>query len=70
MAEKYKLEMEIKNQPPPKLKEDTVDEEKPPAGGYTVKINNYGRIAFPLLHSSYRAKINDVNGTEGISSAN
>ncbi|XP_005304280.1 calcyclin-binding protein isoform X1 [Chrysemys picta bellii] len=42
MAEKYKLEMEIKNQPPPKLKEDTTEEEKPPAGGYTVKINSYG----------------------------
>ncbi|CAM5161006.1 unnamed protein product [Natator depressus] len=42
MAEKYKLEIEIKNQPPPKLKEDTVEEEKPPAVGYTVKINSYG----------------------------
>uniref|UniRef100_A0A8C3S9G1 SGS domain-containing protein n=1 Tax=Chelydra serpentina TaxID=8475 RepID=A0A8C3S9G1_CHESE len=47
MAEKCKLEMEIKNQPPPKLKEDTTEEEKPPAGGYTVKINSYGRIALP-----------------------
>lgn len=47
MAEKYKLEIEIKNQPPPKLKEDTVEEEKPPAVGYTVKINSYGRIALP-----------------------
>ncbi|NXS12196.1 CYBP protein, partial [Neodrepanis coruscans] len=41
VAEKHKLEMEIKNQPPPKPK-DTAEEEKSSLGGYTVKINNYG----------------------------
>ncbi|XP_019386422.1 PREDICTED: calcyclin-binding protein [Crocodylus porosus] len=42
MAEEHKIETEIKNQPGPKPKGDAVEEEKPPAGGYTVKINNYG----------------------------
>ncbi|NXN29410.1 CYBP protein, partial [Nycticryphes semicollaris] len=40
MTEKHKLELEIKNQPPPKPK-DVVEEEKSSLGGYTVKINNY-----------------------------
>ncbi|KAJ7421700.1 hypothetical protein WISP_41610 [Willisornis vidua] len=40
-AEKHRLEMEIKNQPPPKPK-DAAEEEKSSLGGYTVKINNYG----------------------------
>lgn len=41
IAEKDKIEKEIKNQPPLKIKA-----EKPPTTGYTVKINNYGRISF------------------------
>lgn len=41
MAEKQKLELEIKNQPTPKPK-DAAEEEKSSLGGYTVKINNYG----------------------------
>ncbi|NXV13714.1 CYBP protein, partial [Cepphus grylle] len=41
MTEKHKLELEIKNQPPPKPK-DVAEEEKSSLGGYTVKINNYG----------------------------
>uniref|UniRef100_A0A8B9DEG3 Calcyclin binding protein n=1 Tax=Anser cygnoides TaxID=8845 RepID=A0A8B9DEG3_ANSCY len=41
VAEKHKLELEIKNQPLPKPK-DVVEEEKSSLGGYTVKINNYG----------------------------
>uniref|UniRef100_A0A8B9C9B6 Calcyclin binding protein n=1 Tax=Anser brachyrhynchus TaxID=132585 RepID=A0A8B9C9B6_9AVES len=41
VAEKHKLELEIKNQPLPKPK-DVVEEEKSTLGGYTVKINNYG----------------------------
>lgn len=45
MIEKHKLELEIKNQPPPKPK-DAAEEEKLSLGGYTVKINNYGRITF------------------------
>lgn len=45
MTEKRKLELEIKNQPPTKPK-DVVEEEKLSLGGYTVKINNYGRITF------------------------
>lgn len=45
MTEKHKLELEIKNQPPPKPKE-VAEEEKSSLGGYTVKINNYGRITF------------------------
>lgn len=45
MTEKHKLELEIKNQPPPKPK-DAAEEEKSSLGGYTVKINNYGRITF------------------------
>jgi len=45
MAEKLKLELEIKNQSPPKPK-DGAEEEKLSLGGYTVKINNYGRIPF------------------------
>lgn len=44
-AEKQKLELEIKNQPPPKPK-DVAEEEKSSLGGYTVKINNYGKIIF------------------------
>lgn len=45
MTEKHKLELEIKNQPPLKPK-DAVEEEKVSLGGYTVKINNYGRFVF------------------------
>lgn len=45
VAEKHKLELEIKNQPPPKPK-DVAEEEKSSLGGYTVKINNYGRFIF------------------------
>lgn len=45
MTEKHKLELEMKNQPPLKLK-DVAEEEKLSLGGYTVKINNYGRITF------------------------
>ncbi|XP_053102013.1 calcyclin-binding protein [Hemicordylus capensis] len=41
LAEKNKIEKEIKNQPPPKLKTETSEEERPPPTGYTVKINNY-----------------------------
>ncbi|NXL79926.1 CYBP protein, partial [Leptocoma aspasia] len=41
VAEKQKLELEIKNQPLPKPK-DVAEEEKSSLGGYTVKINNYG----------------------------
>ncbi|NXA33996.1 CYBP protein, partial [Eudromia elegans] len=41
-TEKHKLELEIKNQPPTKLKADAGEEEKSLLGGYTVKINNYG----------------------------
>lgn len=44
MMEKHKLELEIKNQPLPKPK-DVIEEEKSSLGGYTVKINNYGRFA-------------------------
>lgn len=52
LAEKQKLELEIKNQPPPKPK-DVTEEEKSSLGGYTVKINNYGRIIFlELQHLS------------------
>lgn len=43
VAEKQKLELEIKNQPLPKPK-DVAEEEKSSLGGYTVKINNYGKI--------------------------
>ncbi|XP_014437169.1 calcyclin-binding protein isoform X2 [Pelodiscus sinensis] len=42
IAEKYKLEMEIKNLPAIKIKEEAMEEEKPPTVGYTVKINSYG----------------------------
>ncbi|KAF7241317.1 Calcyclin-binding protein [Varanus komodoensis] len=41
LAEKNKIEKEIKNQTPLKLKADTSEEEKTPLTGYTVKINNY-----------------------------
>ncbi|XP_015273234.1 PREDICTED: calcyclin-binding protein [Gekko japonicus] len=41
LAEKNKLEKEIKNQPPPKIKAEISEEERQPATGYTVKINNY-----------------------------
>ncbi|XP_071607240.1 calcyclin-binding protein [Heliangelus exortis] len=41
MTEKYRIELEIKNQPPPKPK-DVAEEEKSTLAGYTVKINNYG----------------------------
>ncbi|KAH0618240.1 hypothetical protein JD844_017255 [Phrynosoma platyrhinos] len=41
LAEKSKIEREIKNQPPVKQKAEASEEEKPPLTGYTVKINNY-----------------------------
>ncbi|KAM6456887.1 calcyclin-binding protein [Liasis olivaceus] len=41
LAEKNKIEREIKNQLPLKLKAEGSEEEKPAATGYTVKINNY-----------------------------
>ncbi|XP_062986145.1 calcyclin-binding protein [Elgaria multicarinata webbii] len=41
LAEKNKIEKEIRNQAPLKLKAETSEEEKPPLTGYTVKINNY-----------------------------
>ncbi|XP_042320301.1 calcyclin-binding protein [Sceloporus undulatus] len=41
LAEKSKIEREIKNQPPVKPKTEASEEEKPSLTGYTVKINNY-----------------------------
>ncbi|XP_053247204.1 calcyclin-binding protein isoform X1 [Podarcis raffonei] len=41
LSEKNKIEREIKNQLPSKIKAETSEEERPPPTGYTVKINNY-----------------------------
>lgn len=41
LAEKNKIEKEIKSHPLPKLKAETSEEERTPSTGYTVKINNY-----------------------------
>ncbi|XP_034979501.1 calcyclin-binding protein isoform X1 [Zootoca vivipara] len=41
LAEKNKIEREIKNQLPVKIKAETSEEERPAPTGYTVKINNY-----------------------------
>ncbi|KAM3838814.1 calcyclin-binding protein isoform 1-T1 [Vipera latastei] len=41
LAEKNKIEREIKNWQPLKLKAEGSEEEKPIVTGYTVKINNY-----------------------------
>ncbi|KAL7984751.1 hypothetical protein Chor_003321 [Crotalus horridus] len=41
LAEKNKIEREIKNRQPLKLKAEGSEEEKPIVTGYTVKINNY-----------------------------
>ncbi|XP_070797031.1 calcyclin-binding protein [Pituophis catenifer annectens] len=41
LAEKNKIEREIKNWQPLKLKAEGSEEEKPTVTGYTVKINNY-----------------------------
>lgn len=49
LAEKNKIEKEIKSHPLPKLKAETSEEERTPSTGYTVKINNYGRT----VHISY-----------------
>uniref|UniRef100_A0A8D0BW38 Calcyclin-binding protein n=1 Tax=Salvator merianae TaxID=96440 RepID=A0A8D0BW38_SALMN len=41
LAEKNKIEKEIKNQPLLKVKAEVSEDERPPPTGYTVKINNY-----------------------------
>lgn len=50
LAEKNKIEREIKNRQPLKLKAEGSEEEKPIVTGYTVKINNYGRNGFIFPH--------------------
>lgn len=64
LTEKHKLELEIKNQPQPKPK-DAVEEEKSSLGGYTVKINNYGRFTF--LNAFYSLGISLKRSLGGIS---
>lgn len=62
MAEKQKLELEIKNQPQPKPK-DVAEEEKSSLGGYTVKINNYGRIIFLELQHLLKRRQGCISGS-------
>lgn len=51
LAEKNKIEKEIKSKPLPKLKPETSEEDKTLPTGYTIKINNYGRTVHILYCS-------------------